>query len=511
MVKKLRILLTVLGAVILIMALGYMTTSWLEDIVRSKVKGVPALQIDSLDIDLLDRRIRAFRVEFRKNGHDLMIDELVIRGIAIIPLIMEKNHLVIDGMAIKGMTLIHRQSYQSGTDGAASELPSIELGEIRISESEVSVFNQTDSLQFWSKVEAGLEGVTDRDIGSADSIISRLKYLTLDSLIFISEDRLYSTSVEEIVGTNDEVRVRGLKSTSNYGKYTLGHQVGHEIDWIDASIDSMVVRSKPHLHLSCIQKIDVYNPVFNAFRDKRLPFPNDNRPPLVRDVLGNQNQTFSVDSISIHDGKIVYEELVNHEKGPGFVSFEQLDATVTSFASYHLKKGIRPRLIASCQLYGKVQLYADISFPTSPQMKHTLVKGKLAATDLSILNNMTSYVSELEIKSGRSENMEFEFSHTQTHATGEMKFVYNDLSISFLEAPGSEGNEVVNDIKAFFVNTFVIDKNNDLDGTKFRLGKIDQDRDIRKSMFNFWWIAILDGLKSSTGVDTSGQKVVVNQ
>ena len=113
---------------------------------------------------------------------------------------------------------------------------------------------------------------------------------------------------------------------------------------------------------------------------------------------------------------------------------------------------------------------------------------------------MMNYVAGVNIKSGTSHRLDFDFSHDLERATGELRFHYENLNVQFIDDGKQQMSRGLYDaIATFIANTFVIKASN-TPGDKMRVGKIEFERNPKKSCFNYWWKSILSGIKSSTGI-----------
>ncbi len=493
-----------------------LVADWAESKIEREVQSIPFLTYDSLHINVLQRSLKVFNLSGQKDGYVANVGLLHIQELELIPL-LSKKAFNIQEISVEGIELDYyinksKPDTNQDIDSTTGDIPTFEIGSVIVKNGYFQVFD-SDSIMLSLSVSANLKSLTNQDIEKPSTIPAKLTSLSADSVRFTTKNGLYNLDVSSMFFHGNTLDLLEISLVSSEAKEDIGKHVGHEVDWLHATIDSItldIIDMGSLLKKPKISSATIYHPLLEVFRDKRLPFPKDNSPPLLRDILDDEKIYFSLDSIRIENGSVRYEEFVKEEKGPGVMTFEALEGHLTNFRSFKIDSVSRPRLVASCLLYGQSKLYLDISFPNHRNVDNTIVKGKLSPIDLSVFNRMISYVSVVEIKSGSSSDLEFEFSHTSNHAIGEMKFVYEDLAISFLEEQESEPDGVISEIKSFFVNSFIIDKNNDFDSGKFRVGVIDFKRDEKKSMFNFWWGSILSGFKSSTGVDASGKKIDVN-
>lgn len=513
-----KILIGVIITLAFLSIIGYAGSNWAERKIHQEIEALSFLSYDSLDIDVFGRALEIFNLRGIKAGYDGEIEVLKIKGLQLMPILTGKR-FVIDEISMDGVRLNYQLDVKSVDETLLNDqsdkekIPKFEVMSIDLDDGYFALSDRKDSLLFNTRLSVLLQYITDEDLRNPGSLPSKLKSLETDSALFVSGDRLYSVSFGKSAFENEVIKLQGVRVKSELEKFEYGKYIGHEIDWFNASVDSISIEItdlKSVFKTPRIKRMDIYHPSLHVFRDKRLPSPKDHFPRLLRHILGDEDLKFAFDSICIKNGEFRYEEFVKAEKGPGELALQRLNADITNLKSYSLGLTERPRLIATCRLYDQAELFADISFPQNERARQTLVKGKLMPIDLTVLNRMIQYVSIIDIKSGKSKMLEFDFSYTDTLATGEMKFAYNDLKIEFLEKQESEPDGIISAVKSFLVNSLVIDRNNNFESEKFRIGKIEFERVREKSMFNYWWGAILTGFKSSTGVDTSGEKIDVN-
>ncbi len=510
-------LLIVLVCLLLVIAISiFFGSQWAEDKIEKKIASIPFLSYDSLEIDIMDRSLKLHNLIGNKNGYEGSVELLEINGLHIWP-ILRNEEFIVDDVIVDGVDFSYRikksKVIDNQLDSDTIDIPFFNIRSIDVRSAGFIVLDESGSKLFEAKLNATLDNVSSSDLHSPGNIPSKLRELKGDSARFYTKNGLYTIDLAEAIYRDSALVIKDASFQSDLQKEEIGRYIGHEVDWLHVKVDSIVIEIKnPAVFLKKpqIQRVEIFRPNVDVFRDKRLPSPKNHKPPLLRHILGNSEYSFAFDTILIHNGKVVYEEFVKEEKGPGEASFHRINANITNMKSYSMGLSQRPRLVASCFIYDSAELFIDASFPINDQSTQTLVKGKMMPVDLTIFNRMIRYVSVVEVKSGYSKMLEFDFTYTDQLASGEMKFAYNDLAIAFLEKQESEPDGVLSAVKSFFVNSFVIDSNNDFQSNKFRVGKIDFERIGEKSIFNYWWGAIISGFKSSTGVNASGEKIDTN-
>jgi hypothetical protein len=92
--------------------------------------------------------------------------------------------------------------------------------------------------------------------------------------------------------------------------------------------------------------------------------------------------------------------------------------------------------------------------------------------------------------------MSFNFTATDTRATGEMTLLYNGLDIAFKSKQTDDTTAVKENILSLIANKGAWDSN-PLPGEEVRVGTIDYERDPTKSSINYSIKANISGIKSS--------------
>lgn len=491
---------------------------WAEGMLREKIEQVEALSYDSLDIQIADRKIKFNKLKYVHPSFNLDVDKVEINDIRLLPLLWSKklkiNNVLLDGASLKLLAKDSTiQNQKKGQD--PDQIPKLDIALVKILNSSIDVpYAKNKSPSFNARLEIILKNIDKGSVLNPQQLVNKISSSDIKNIRFQTMDSLYRVTIKSLAFNAEKnfMKVDSVDVKCNYKKYQLGHVIGHEQDWIEFNMDSAHIETSGLEQLifdKSIRSVVLHQPTLNVFRDKRLPFPEHRRPKILQEILADDSSTFSVDSIFIKNANIAYEEFVKQAVGPGRVSFNQLNGYISNLYTYNLKRGHPPHLVAKCDLFNSTKLYADISFPTSKNGK-TWVKGKVEEMDMTTFNQMVQFVAFMKIKDGEMQSLDFDFSYDQTHSSGEMNFVYQDLKIDFVNKEDAQSKGLFNEIKGFIANTFVVDSKNNYDSGKFRVGKIDFERNMQKSMFNFWWNSLLTGFRSSTGVNASGEKIDVD-
>lgn len=325
-----------------------------------------------------------------------------------------------------------------------------------------------------------------------------IRYQTNNELYELTADHL------EFSSQRSRMNIHSVKLNPRFGKQEFTDKITYETDRISMELDQINWKQINTEQLNRAEgisstHIDLKNLNLDIYRDKRLPFPPNNRPPLPHKMLKNIPFPFSVDSLTLKNSNIRYSERLPEAEEDGFIDFTNMSATFKNLSNDEKKwkEGDNPTLHAETNIMEKARLNADFSFATSDSSNQQRIEGTLQSMDMEPLNDVLTPLAFVRIDDGEILNMDFEMTLGEEHAEGQVTLRYKNLKISLLNK--DENKETLGKkALSLFANTFKVKSENM--GDNSRIGKIDFERDKNKSTFNYWWKSLLSGLKSSIGL-----------
>ncbi len=313
---------------------------------------------------------------------------------------------------------------------------------------------------------------------------------------------LYQLKVDElkILSSRQTLKIDSLQLIPQYPKFKFGQVHGYEIDRIDLLIPTIKMEKIAFDKLVKTGRLEAEKLVINNanmvdFRNKALPFPPNQSPPLPHIALRNMDFTLKIDTIKVNDAFISYNEY--HEGAPqaGTVTFEHLNGTITNVTNYPglIEQGIIMKMDASAQVMGKALLETHFEFPMNTDIGFHRIEGSIDNLPLPALNPIFKYVAFAKINDGQINHLEFAMNLNQKESQGELIMNYENLEISLLDKETMEQTGILTDIKTVLANAVIVEGNTPDEG--MRLGKIAFERIQKKSFFNYWWKSLYSGMK----------------
>ena len=321
---------------------------------------------------------------------------------------------------------------------------------------------------------------------------------------FTSADSLYHYHVDS-VGVDPlrgQLLVRRLSVVPRWGRYEMGQQLGKlttwmqwevgqvEVEGIDFALltDSLVV----HAQNASVDQMDLV-----LFRDLRLPKGAPKARPLLPELLRLVDTPFKIDTLTVAQSSLRYEERRDLAEQAGHIVFADLFASFyhvtnqTQDTSLVLQADVRTRLMNE----GQAELHFE--FPLAAAHGEHRIRGKMHRMPLTALNPTLEPLAFASVKSGVANHLEFEMQLDKASATGDVRFQYEDLKISLLQEDTPDQKK---GIKSWLANWLVLKNSNPVRNQALRPGPIQLAHDSTQSMVRYWWLALRSGLMVSVGV-----------
>ncbi|MFW5755883.1 MAG: DUF748 domain-containing protein, partial [Tangfeifania sp.] len=294
-----------------------------------------------------------------------------------------------------------------------------------------------------------------------------------------------------------DLTVASAEFISPYGKYEIGKHTGFEIDWYNLKADNIRFKNIKLAELLrdtalILREISIKNIKAEIFRDKRLPFPEKPDTKLPAELVQDIPFGLHSDSLVIQHADIEYEERAEESEQAGKVTFNSLHAKIKNISNSDSLKKRPMTLSAVAEVMNSATLSADFIFTIPETQQPSQVTGSLEPTQFSIFNPMVKPYAGVEIQSGQTERLAFNFDYNNVHSGGDMIFEYKNLDFVMLNKKDNSKKLVF----TFLAKTFIVQKQNLQENNSYKKGEISHERDPKKSVFNYWWKSLLSGLKS---------------
>jgi len=224
-------------------------------------------------------------------------------------------------------------------------------------------------------------------------------------------------------------------------------------------------------------------------RDKTYPREERDHRLLPQQQLIDLPFVVSVDTIRWEAGSVRYIETYPQHGREGEISFYNMNVSVEGLQNHSRDDSVRVR--ASADFLDQIPIQADYLFSVRDNAGHA-VSGTMGGFNLEMLNPIIENMAAKQIRSGILEEFRFNFHANEYASTGSIHMIYNNFELRFLDEESLEETRSRR-LRSFFANRLRVRSANESDNP--RDGTIDFERDVERSIFNYWWKTVLSGIE----------------
>lgn len=501
----------VVGIIVLIFFAGQLASVYISKKIETALEPAGG-SFGDIAVNLFFRRITVSDLKLVTKSDTLksksiptsaFIREISLNQISIYQFIVNKKIDIGKIVVADGNICINPDTFSKDSTAAKNEIPikGISVGEIILKNLDATLAK--DSLkQYNGNINLVISSINS----DPNSAVNDFKSYAvgqakggINKLLIYDVKGLYQFKIASIVADTERGTLEGhsLLLVPQKTKYKFAHVAGKQIDRINLFI--------PKVKFSGIRYDQLRDSVFAAshividsaelysFRDKRMPFRETKNKPLPMEALKSLKLAVEIDSISITNTKITYEEFPPEGFKSGKVIFETLNATLTNVSNkVYYNKPKFATLRASAKLMGKGLIQASFYLPIDDGPYRA--EGKISSMNLSHLNRVLENLAFISVERGRLNELYFNFNYTDKLSTGNLMINYADLKINGLK---KEKSAEKNDLKSFVINVLIKDSKDKNTPAEKRTGTISFERDRKRQIFNYWWKSLLSGIKGS--------------
>lgn len=325
--------------------------------------------------------------------------------------------------------------------------------------------------------------------------------ISLTGLSFKTENGLYEIRSGPIYANNktktatvSSLIVKPLLSEDEFAQRLTYQQDRYDFRFNQielAGIDFSKLFTKNILEAETIK----LQPILDMYNDRTLsPNPASKLGKYPHQLLQKITLPVCIKNIIVKNGMVSYTEKANQSKMKGRVFFSNIQATISNATNIDSCKRLNHfmKLDATGLFLGSGKLHTTWVLPLTAGNEEFKVAGKLGYMNAGQLNPLIEPLAMATVKSGIINNVDFTLTGNDNKATGEVKFLYEDLKIALLKKSSDTLKE--KDVASMLLNAFVKNRNN---SNEPRRAGISYDRDINRSFFNLLWKSIFSGIKKT--------------
>ena len=225
----------------------------------------------------------------------------------------------------------------------------------------------------------------------------------------------------------------------------------------------------------------------NIYRSK-VPADDLSKKKLYNKLLRDMKFPLKVDTLSVKNSLLQYEEEINFEKGPGLVAFHKFNLT-----AFNLQSGFGQtempdlRIRINCLFMNTSPMKVNWRLNVLDKTDGFNIKGSILNFDTKKLTVFTKPYINIK-QEGVFDEVYFNFTGNDVNAKGDFALKYHDLKVAIYKKKHPEKkNKIVSALANLLVK-------NDSDG-ETKNAEVELKRIPEKSFYNFFWRSIQEGLK----------------
>ncbi|NEW79572.1 MAG: hypothetical protein GZ086_09140 [Gelidibacter sp.] len=310
---------------------------------------------------------------------------------------------------------------------------------------------------------------------------------------FLNLSNYEELKIEALAIENEKINLKNLFITSKFTKEELSKKIVVERDHFDLHIPELAMNKlnfgfNNNKFYVIVDSSKIIKPNLIVYRDKRVA-DDKSIKKMYSKILRDLSFDLAISTLKIKQGSINYKERVEDTNEAGEIFFNNVNATLNNLSNTY-KEGGKTKVTVSSNFMGKAPMNLNISFDVNNKQDQFLASGQFKNFNAKIVN--TFFESNLNAKAeGEIEQIFFTFNGNNFNSNGDLKMKYNEFKFEILNKKNR-----VNKFLTAIGNIFVNDGSKaDKDG--YRHGEIKVERNKNKSFFNYLWINVEDGLRST--------------
>lgn len=403
------------------------------------------------------------------------------------------NHLV---AKYKHNPVVKNDDYKSGFLDKVKQLINVE--NIKINNADILVTNYDTDSTLLSVPKLNFELHDFQLNPKASKTDQKVNYknfkLTAQNLKWATNE-FENIFADSILVTNDNAKFTNFKFKTKYDRAEYSTILKTERDHFDIIINEFSLsdldfgfNAEDKFYFKS-KKVLLYSPKTEIYRDK-LVADDLTYKPLYGTQLRNLNFELGIDSLEIIEGELYYLEKVKRGNSAGRLDFTAMNATVANLGNIY---GTEATTInVQTTFMEKSPLKVDWNFKVSDSTDQFLFKADLGFIAAARMDQFTQPNLNVDFN-GELMDTYFTISGNPKFSRIDLKMKYDDFEVLILRKDSSKKNKFLSTIANMFVS-----KNSKDNSDPYRYGQAESvERDVTKSVFNFVWINVRDGLRSA--------------
>lgn len=328
--------------------------------------------------------------------------------------------------------------------------------------------------------------------------LKEYRYRTPDSLYWMHLKTIHYSAGEQML------RIGQFEVAPRYSRQQFDIRSVYQRDRFDVKLNNIELselqpRRLLEQQVIWANKLVIGNGELDIYHNRKLPMSGQLKyGQFPNQLLLKIPIPIYIDTLIGKKADLTYTEINPKSDEAGQLSFKQVRGTfrnITNIDSMIRKKSkATASLDAVFMNSGKLRAHFDF------YLKDTIgsfgVSGQLKDMEGKSLNPILKPLGMIEVKSCYINDLTFSMTGNERHASGQVKFLYNNLKISILKKEDDSHEYKRKGLLSLFANALII-KDSNPDNGETRITYPHFTRDPEKSFFNLVWKTLFTGIKET--------------
>ncbi|MDC3388415.1 hypothetical protein OAX11_02770 [Flavobacteriaceae bacterium] len=473
LLRKIKTLKTTLLVIIvfggILISTNFFANSILLNILNKNPDRVYQFESEKINFSLLKQSISItdITVHKKENQEDkssvlqATIEKITIQGFNVYEL-LTKQRIVANKLFIKKphLDIISTKKEKRTADNSKTInlfwqdlTKNILIKHIEISNGELQVYrNEEKEKGFYTKnINLNLKNVRLNNTKNN----SPLPFLYSDISLKMGEtyakvSDLYQVEISSFSTTNSTLSINDIKINPTLSRKVFNQQIKTEQDYTSCLIDHIQLKNTNWKFYNDTVFVKAENLLIHKLETilYRNKYVRDNlsKKKLYSQVLRDLPFYINIDSFSVREGALTYQELQKNKNNYGEINFKSINLKGTHLNNYNYEKdSISTNIKFKALLFGKSPITTNFSFKVSDVFDRYKMKGTLLNLNTADLNILTKPMFNIRTK-GHIHKLDFLINGSDYDASAVTNMVYQDLKLIYGKDKGTHKllNRIVN-------------------------------------------------------------------
>ncbi len=324
------------------------------------------------------------------------------------------------------------------------------------------------------------------------------------------DNGFYRLKIGDLDLRKSGLRLDNVHLVSPYSKMEFAYKQPKHQDWFDVKVGNVRLNdvdipgyfSTKELRVGGLWINDV---LLQNLKNRKIPV-EPHIVPMIYEGLQKAPVRFKIDTASVANFSVVYEELPVKGDKPGKLYFTDMNGQFSGLTNIVSYPEQFIRLHADGNLMGSGHFTATWQLPVDSLYDRFLLDARLDSLDLLSLNEIVKPLAPAEVVSGWAQDVVFHMDASSRKGRIRLDFPYRKLKVALLKEKDGETTQ-----KGFLsrLANLVLRDNNPAHPERkdSKLRKVDMEivRDPYHSTFNYLWQMLRPALVESVGVSKKEQ------